>query len=84
MALYFLSKKYLFLFYLLGCAGSELQHAVPSIFITVRWDFSRDMQSLSCCLWDLVPSAGMELGPPALGAQSLSHWTTREVPLPPF
>ena len=27
----------------------------------------------------LVPLSGMEPGPPALGAQSLSHWTTREV-----
>ena len=27
-----------------------------------------------CSTWDLVP------GPPALGVQSLSHWTTREVP----
>ena len=35
---------------------------------------------LSCCLWDLVPWPGIEPGPPALGAQSLSHWTTREVP----
>ena len=28
----------------------------------------------SCSTWDLVP------GPPALGVQSLSHWTTSEVP----
>ena len=32
----------------------------------------------SCGKWDLVPSGGMELGPPALGAWSLSHWTSRE------
>ena len=32
-------------------------------------------------MWDLVPQPGMEPGPPALGAWSLSHWTTREVPL---
>ena len=31
-------------------------------------------------LRDLVPWAGTELGPPALGAWSLSHWTTREGP----
>ena len=30
-------------------------------------------------MWDLVPDQGSGLGP-ALGAQSLSHWTTREVP----
>ena len=32
-------------------------------------------------MWDLIPQPGMELGPPALGVRSLSHWTTREVPL---
>ena len=31
-------------------------------------------------MWDLVPWPGIEPGPPALGEQSLSHWTTREVP----
>ena len=35
---------------------------------------------LSCSMWDLVPWPGMEPKPPALGAQSLSYWTTREVP----
>ena len=29
----------------------------------------------------LVPRPGIEPVPPALGAQSLNHWTTREVPL---
>ena len=33
------------------------------------------------CTWDLVPQPGIKLMPPALGSQSLSHWTTREVPL---
>ena len=37
-------------------------------------------EDLSCGMWDLVPRPGIEPGPPALGAQSLSHWTTREVP----
>ena len=32
-------------------------------------------------MWDLVPRPGIEPGHPALGAQSLSHWTTREVPV---
>ena len=31
-------------------------------------------------MWGLVLQPGMEPGPPALGAQSLSLWTTREVP----
>ena len=36
--------------------------------------------SLSCSMWDLVPPPGIELRPPALGEQSISHSTTREVP----
>ena len=37
-------------------------------------------EALSCSTWDIVPWPGIEPGPPALGVQSLSHWTTREVP----
>ena len=33
-----------------------------------------------CSIWDLVPWPGNEPGTPALGAWSLSHWNTREVP----
>ena len=29
----------------------------------------------------LVPQPGTKLMPPALGAQSLNHWATREVPI---
>lgn len=36
---------------------------------------------LSFCRWDLVPWPSTKPGPPALEAQSLSHCTTREVPL---
>ena len=32
------------------------------------------------CMWDLVSWPGIEPGPPALGARTLTHWTTREVP----
>ena len=35
---------------------------------------------LSFGMWDLVPWPGIEPMAPAPGAQSLSHWTTREVP----
>ena len=35
---------------------------------------------LSCSMWDLVPCPGIESRPPALGAWTLSHWTTREAP----
>ena len=34
---------------------------------------------VAACIQDLAPGPGIEPGPPALGAQSLSHWTTREV-----
>ena len=39
------------------------------------------MPGLSCSMWDLVPRLGIESGPPALGEWSLSHWTTRIVPV---
>ena len=42
--------------------------------------FGCGMWALSWGMWDLVPWSGMEPGPLALGAQSLSHWTTRGVP----
>ena len=34
-----------------------------------------------CGMWDLVPWPGIEPEAPRLGAQNLSRWTTREVPL---
>ena len=36
---------------------------------------------LNYSMWDLLPCPGLEPGTPALEARSLSHWTTREVPL---
>ena len=33
---------------------------------------------------DLIPQSGTELTPPALAAQSLYPWTTREVPITLF
>ena len=35
---------------------------------------------ISCGMWDLVPQLRIEPRPSAVGAWSLSHWTTREVP----
>ena len=37
---------------------------------------------VAACMWDLAPQPETEPGPPALGAQSPTHWTTREVPCP--
>ena len=33
-----------------------------------------------CSLWNLVPSLGIEPRPSAVRTQSLSHWTSREIP----
>ena len=33
---------------------------------------------LNCIIWDLVPQSGIKLKAPALGAQSLRHWTTKK------
>ena len=34
----------------------------------------------NCGMWDQGPRPGIKPRPPALGAQGLHHWTTREVP----
>ena len=62
---------FLFFFNLFGCPRSWLQHTESLIFVAeslVVW-----------IMWDLVPREGIEPRPTALGAQSLSHWTTSEV-----
>ena len=51
------------------------------IFIVAGRIFNFNRPTLSCGIWDLVPWPGIEPGSPALGVQSLSHWSTREVPL---
>ena len=35
---------------------------------------------VAACMRDLVPGPGIEPRPPALGAWSLTHWTTRGSP----
>ena len=40
------------------------------------------LQCTACGI--LVPWSGIKRVPPALGAQSLNYWTTREVPFPSF
>lgn len=54
------------------------------VLVAVCRIFSCSMQTLSWGTWDLIPRPGLEPGPPALGAWSLIHWTTREVPRIPF
>ena len=58
--------------YLFDCAGSVMA-CRSSAFRCGMW-------TLSCSIRELVPWPGTEPRPPPLGAQSLSHWTTREVP----
>ena len=60
-----------------GCTRSWLWHTGFSICCGI---FSCSMGTLSCSMWDLVPSPGIEPRPLSLGAQNLSRWTTREVP----
>ena len=51
------------------------------LFIWLCWVLVAACRLFSCNIWDLVPWPRIEPGPPALGAQSLSHWTTTEVPI---
>ena len=57
-----------------GKSGSGQFNFTEKIFIYLS------AQGLSRGMCDLVPWAGIELGPPELEVLSLSHWTTREVP----
>ena len=50
------------------------------IFVVACEIFSCGIQALSYSVWGIVPWPGSEFWPPAWGAQSLSHRTTREVP----
>ena len=43
---------------------------------------SCDSCTLSCIVWDLVPWPGVQPRPPALGARTVGHWTSREAPCP--
>ena len=49
-------------------------------FFSFKYFIYLAVPGLRCSMWDLVPQPGIKPGPPALGAESLSHWTTREVP----
>ena len=59
------------------CLNNSFYHLQ---FTTVFFTIYLAAPCLSCGMWDLVPRPGIEPGSPPLGAQSLSHWTTREVP----
>ena len=43
-------------------------------FIKALRTFSYSVRTLSCCMWDLILGPGIEPGPPAGAAWSLSQW----------
>ena len=49
------------------------------LFIWLCWVLVVACWVFSCSMWNLVPWPGIEPGPSAMEAQSLSHWPTREV-----
>ena len=75
---YFLKKFFFFFSNLavpgLNCGRKDLPSSLGHAGYLVG------ARSLSCGMWDPVPWPGIEPRPHALGAQSISHWTTREVP----
>ena len=64
--------------YLFSCAGSYVQHVGPPNFVVAWGFFNCGMWTLNCSMWVLVPCPGIESKSSALGAWSLSHWTTKE------
>ena len=50
------------------------------VFVAAHRIFSCDVRTLSYSTWGLVLWPGIKLWSSALGAWSLSHWATREVP----
>ena len=65
-----------FLFVCFDCTGCSLWHAA---FLVAACKLL-----VAACMRDLVPGPGIEPGPPVMGARSLTHWTTREVPPHPL
>ena len=64
--------------YLFGCAGSWLQHMGPSIFTAACGSlFPAFILSVVACGIQF-PDQGSNPGPFVLGAQSVSHWTTKK------
>ena len=56
--------------------GHDWSHLAAWLF----WVLVAACRIFGCSTWDLVPWPGIEPGPPALGAQSLSLWAARKVP----
>ena len=69
-------------FFFFGCAGSQLRHSGSLVVSCGLFLVAACGLLVAACMWDLVPRPGIEPGPPVLGVRSLTHWTTREVPVP--
>ena len=61
-----------------GFLGTRTRNNTNKFSITIIFFFFLAVLGSSSGMWDLVPQTGSKLGPPALGAWSVSHWTTRE------
>ena len=53
--------------------------AARGFFTCSKWGLQLAYGVFSCNMWDLVPQSRTEIGPAALGVQSLSLWTTWKV-----
>ena len=72
-------SKNIYLFIWL-CWVSFAAHRIFHLYCSMQDLFSYSMQTPGCDMWGLVPWPGIESGSSALEVQSLSRWTTREVP----
>ena len=71
--------KNLYYFYLFMYLAAPGLHCGTRT-IAVAWDLvPQPLRTLNCGMWKLVSQPGTKSKPPALGAQSPSHLTTREV-----
>ena len=67
--------------FILVARSRTIRATLWQVSVVAHGIFSCGMQTVNSGMWDLVPWSGMEPRAPALGAPSLSHWTTREVHL---
>ena len=86
--LFFLKKIYLFNLFIGLCqflvVARGIFVAACGIFVAACGIFVAACGLFICSMWDLSSLTRDRTGPPALGVQSLSLWTTREVPVPGF
>ena len=75
---------FIWLFWVLVVACRIFSWGIQDPLVTACGSLSCDMGTLSCGMWHLVSSPGMEPRTSALGVLNLSHGTTREVLTPWF